>query len=47
MYNYLDVNTQDSYQLMDEGFIGVIFSVFNDDPNKRVSVCLIFRVIFL
>ncbi|XP_055928352.1 lys-63-specific deubiquitinase BRCC36-like [Argiope bruennichi] len=31
----IDVNTQDSYQLMDEGFIGVIFSVFNEDPNKK------------
>ncbi|KAG8193354.1 hypothetical protein JTE90_022982 [Oedothorax gibbosus] len=31
----IDVNTQDSYQLMDIGFIGVIFSVFNEDPNKK------------
>ncbi|GFR14278.1 hypothetical protein TNCT_159602 [Trichonephila clavata] len=31
----IDVNTQDSYQMMDEGFIGVIFSVFNEDPNKK------------
>ncbi|GBM21031.1 Lys-63-specific deubiquitinase BRCC36 [Araneus ventricosus] len=31
----IDVNTQDSYQLMDDSFIGVIFSVFNEDPNKK------------
>ncbi|GIY01245.1 hypothetical protein CDAR_213091 [Caerostris darwini] len=31
----IDVNTQDNYQFMDEGFIGMIFSVFNDDPNKK------------
>uniref|UniRef100_A0A2L2YIJ2 Lys-63-specific deubiquitinase n=1 Tax=Parasteatoda tepidariorum TaxID=114398 RepID=A0A2L2YIJ2_PARTP len=30
----VDVCTQESYQLMDEGFIGMIFSVFNTDPNK-------------
>lgn len=31
----IDVNTQDSYQLMDDGFIGMIFSVFNEDPSKK------------
>lgn len=31
----IDVNTQDSYQLMDAGFIGMIFSVFNEDPSKK------------
>ncbi|XP_035220641.1 lys-63-specific deubiquitinase BRCC36-like [Stegodyphus dumicola] len=31
----IDVNTQDSYQMMDDGFIGMIFSVFNEDPSKK------------
>ncbi|XP_054708907.1 lys-63-specific deubiquitinase BRCC36-like [Uloborus diversus] len=31
----IDVNTQDSYQLMDDGFIGIIFSVFNEDPTRK------------
>ncbi|GIX94305.1 hypothetical protein CEXT_391991 [Caerostris extrusa] len=34
----IDVNTQDNYQFMDEGFIGMIFSVFNDDPNKKTNI---------
>jgi len=36
----LDVRTQASYQLMDEGFVGLIFSVFNHDKVSKVScVC--------
>lgn len=38
----LDVRTQADYQLMDEGFVGLIFSVFNHDKvskNNRIQVC--------
>lgn len=37
-YNIIaDVRTQAMYQMMDEGFIGLIFSVFNEDKSTKVS----------
>jgi BRCA1/BRCA2-containing complex subunit 3 len=33
----LDVRTQAMYQMMDEGFIGLIFSVFNQDKASKQS----------
>lgn len=36
---YADVRTQAMYQLLDAGFIGLIFSCFNEDVHK---VCLNF-----
>ena len=33
-----DVQTQAMYQMMDEGFIGLIFSVFNEDKNTKVRL---------
>lgn len=35
---FVDVRTQAMYQMMDEGFIGLIFSVFNEDKSTKVSV---------
>jgi BRCA1/BRCA2-containing complex subunit 3 len=32
-----DVNTQASYQLMDSGFIGLIFSCFNNDESSQMG----------
>lgn len=37
LINFLDVRTQAMYQLLDTGFIGLIFSCFNEDVHK-VSV---------
>lgn len=38
VYNIIaDVRTQAMYQMMDEGFIGLIFSVFNEDKSTKVS----------
>lgn len=34
---YVDVRTQAMYQLLDSGFIGLIFSCYSEDANK---VCL-------
>ena len=31
-----DIRTQASYQLMDEGFVGLILSVFNHDKVSKV-----------
>ena len=31
-----DIRTQASYQLMDERFFGLIFSVFNEDKTTKV-----------
>lgn len=31
---FLDVRTQAMYQLLDSGFIGLIFSCFNEDVHK-------------
>lgn len=37
--NYvLDVRTQAMYQMMDERFVGLIFSLFNEDKQTKVSV---------
>ncbi|XP_046326314.1 lys-63-specific deubiquitinase BRCC36-like [Haliotis cracherodii] len=33
--SHVDVRTQASYQLMDPGFIGLIFSVFNEDKHTK------------
>ncbi|XP_069107234.1 lys-63-specific deubiquitinase-like [Argopecten irradians] len=33
--SHVDVRTQAMYQMMDEGFIGLIFSVFNEDKNTK------------
>ena len=30
----VDVGTQGQYQMLDKGFIGLIFSVFHEDANK-------------
>ena len=32
-----DVRTQADYQMLDEGFVGLIFSVFNHDKNTKVG----------
>lgn len=38
--SHVDVRTQAMYQLLDPGFIGLIFSCFNEDPHKvgRIQV---------
>ncbi|KAJ4771733.1 Lys-63-specific deubiquitinase BRCC36 [Rhynchospora pubera] len=38
--SHVDVRTQATYQLLDQGFIGLIFSCFNEDPQKvgRIQV---------
>jgi len=33
--SHVDVNTQANYQMLDDGFVGLIFSVFNDDTTKK------------
>ncbi|XP_033728679.1 lys-63-specific deubiquitinase BRCC36-like [Pecten maximus] len=33
--SHVDVRTQAMYQMMDEGFIGLIFSVFNQEKNTK------------
>ena len=35
--SHVDVRTQAMYQMMDPGFIGLIFSVFNEDKNNKQS----------
>ena len=35
--SHVDLATQASYQTMDENFVGLIFSVFNYDPNTGVD----------
>lgn len=42
----IDVHTQANYQQMDEGFIGLIFSVFNEDKSTKVSKHMLTIVIF-
>ncbi|CAH1782030.1 unnamed protein product [Owenia fusiformis] len=37
--SHVDCRTQAMYQMLDEGFIGLIFSVFNDDKNSKKSTC--------
>ena len=49
---FVDVRTQAMYQMMDEGFIGLIFSVFNEDKSTKVSVhdskkCQIMNIIIV
>ena len=36
--SHVDVRTQAMYQMMDEGFIGLIFSVFNQDKSGRNKI---------
>lgn len=37
---FADVRTQAMYQMMDQGFVGLIFSCFIEDKNTKVScVC--------
>lgn len=38
--SHVDVNTQAMYQLLDTGFIGLIFSCFSEDVNKVCLQCL-------
>ncbi|PVD18887.1 hypothetical protein C0Q70_21444 [Pomacea canaliculata] len=33
--SHVDVRTQAMYQMMDENFVGLIFSVFNEDKNTK------------
>lgn len=42
-----DVQTQAMYQMLDEGFIGLIFSVFNQDKGSKVSVFTFWSLMFL
>eukprot|EP00092_Neocalanus_flemingeri_P025655 GFUD01027816.1.p1 GENE.GFUD01027816.1~~GFUD01027816.1.p1 ORF type:complete len:272 (+),score=74.67 GFUD01027816.1:48-863(+) len=35
--SHVDLATQAGYQLMDENFVGLIFSVFNYDPNTGID----------
>ena len=37
----IDVRTQAMYQMMDEGFVGLIFSVFNEDKQTKVLTCFV------
>ncbi|KAF6259416.1 JAB1/Mov34/MPN/PAD-1 ubiquitin protease-domain-containing protein [Scenedesmus sp. NREL 46B-D3] len=36
--SHVDVNTQAMYQMLDAGFIGLIFSVFNSAPSKEQTI---------
>ena len=33
----VDVQTQADYQMMDDNFVGLIFAVFNEDKQTKVS----------
>jgi len=35
--SHIDVRTQADYQLMDDDFIGLIFSIFNHDKNTKMN----------
>ncbi|XWS11833.1 hypothetical protein CRYUN_Cryun37aG0035000 [Craigia yunnanensis] len=35
--SHVDVRTQATYQLLDSGFIGLIFSCFSEDTNKKFN----------
>lgn len=35
--SHVDVQTQAMYQMMDEGFVGIIFSVFNEDKASKTN----------
>ena len=39
--SHVDVRTQGQWQALDSGFIGLIFSVFNDDPRDRSGKVLV------
>jgi BRCA1/BRCA2-containing complex subunit 3 len=36
MIDTSDVRTQLSYQMLDQGFVGIIFSVFSEDKSSKV-----------
>ena len=40
-----DVRTQAMYQMLDEGFVGLIFSTFNEDKHSKVF--LIWFILFI
>lgn len=51
MSYFTDVRTQAMYQMMDQGFVGLIFSCFIEDKNTKVSdnlikwiICLVIHV---
>ncbi|KAJ5066254.1 lys-63-specific deubiquitinase brcc36-related [Anaeramoeba ignava] len=35
--SHVDLRTQNDYQMMDPDFIGIIFSVFNNDPSTNIG----------
>ena len=39
--SHVDVRTQGQWQALDSGFVGLIFSVFNDDPRDRSGQVLV------
>lgn len=42
---FADVRTQAMYQLLDPGFIGLIFSCFSEDAHKvLVTLCFLYKV---
>lgn len=44
--SHVDLRTQASYQMMDNRFIGVIFSVFNVDKTKVIISILLLLISF-
>jgi len=36
VFGVVDIKTQANYQLMDDNFVGLIFSCFNEDPQDKV-----------
>ena len=36
VFGIVDIKTQANYQLMDDNFVGLIFSCFNEDPQDKV-----------
>lgn len=47
-YYFVDVRTQAMYQLLDSGFIGLIFSCYNEDANKvgHEHMIIVRRLVF-
>ena len=43
--SHVDVRTQGSYQMLDEGFIGIILSTFNQVLNTYLSLLSLPRVL--
>lgn len=43
--SHVDVRTQGSYQMLDEGFIGIILSTFNQVLNTHLSLLSLPRVL--